>query len=64
MHVSQVWRCVSMNPGMTMSPAASMTRAPSAVRPADVDDLVVLDEHVGARQLAELSSWVSTIRRG
>ena len=30
--VSQVWRCVSTNPGMTMSPSASMTRAPSADR--------------------------------
>ena len=52
--VSQVWRWVSMKPGMTMSPAASMTLAPSAdeVRP-DGGDRVALDEHVGLRQLAE-----------
>ena len=30
--VSQVWRWVSMKPGMTMSPSASMTVAPSADR--------------------------------
>src|SRR6476469_5450877 len=29
--VSQVWRWLSMKPGMTMSPVASMTFAPSAV---------------------------------
>src|SRR6185295_12001840 len=30
--VSHVWRWVSMKPGMTMSPDASIVRAPSALR--------------------------------
>ncbi len=43
-----------MKPGMTMSPVASMIRAPSAGQvPADGRDLVVLDQDVRVGQLAE-----------
>ena len=44
-----------MKPGITMSPAASMTFAPSADRfGPDGGDRVALDEDVGPRQLAEI----------
>ena len=55
MQVSHVCRCVSMKPGMTMSPVASMTRASSAARSVPMrGDRVALDEHVRVRHLAEL----------
>ena len=53
--VSQVWRWVSMKPGITMSPVASIDpRALGRQVLADGRDLVVLDQDVGAGHLAEL----------
>ena len=49
--VSNWWWCVSMKPGITIRPRASITPAPRSlqVRP-DRDDLLALDQHVGLRR--------------
>ena len=52
---SQVWRCVSMKPGMAILLVPSMTSAPSAGdRRRDRRDLAAVDEDVAAVQIADL----------
>ena len=60
--VSHVCRCVSTNPGMTMSPSASMTRAPSAAGPRPTSAIRSPSTSTSASSISpRLSSWVSTV---
>ena len=55
MTVSQVWRCESMKPGMTMQPDASIVLRVAGVEVvADGRDALALDQHVAAVDVADL----------
>ncbi len=58
-----MWRCVSTNPGVTMPPAASISRVPSGTSRlrADRGDVLTDDENVGVLQNPGTESIVMTV---